>query len=272
MKNKMIVMPLQPGPGEEAGGIGLGIHFLLGNMICLNPGFLECWFGWRVKKIFPGADRLMAYCRGGDPFPDINGLGAREKVRFWMEGRYFMAREGVGVELVLHDTRDQESFSKEFILGFDDGMLGFCRGVLDWLDTLGLGWKGSVWSEHITRDGLDCLGNALEGLYLTYVDPGTGQVDLTLFERAATLCPGSYLCQDLLGWGLYKNDLNERAAEAFADAAELNPDGMGALAGLMWCALAEQDREKTLHYALEKGRCRGEDPEKARAFVVNKFS
>jgi hypothetical protein len=47
---------------------------------------------------------------------------------------------------------------------------------------------------------------------------------------------------------------------------------MGALAGLMWCAVLEKDRDKALQYALDKGRCRGEAPEKAKAFVEKKFA
>jgi len=274
-KDKLIVMPFRPGPGQGADGIGLGVHFFLGNLICLHPGLLECWFGWRVKKIFPHPDRLTAYCRGQNPSMDILGLGAGEKVRFWIEGRYCCAGEAVSIEVVLHDARDSLISRSGFTLEPEGGLLGFGRAVFDWIRDCGItcdGYPGGLWPEKISLNGLDHLGEALGVLYLNYVDGAGAFLDLAHFEKAVSTCPDSYLCQDLLGWGLYKNGHHGRAAEAFTEAVVLNPDGMGALAGLMWCALAEKDLEKTLHYALEKGRCRGEDPKKARAFVVNKFS
>lgn len=274
-KEKLIVMPFQPGPGQEPDGTGLGVHFLLGNLFCLHPGLLECWFGWRVKKIFSDPLSLTSYSMGNEPFQDIGALGSREKVRFWMEGMYWSDLETVRIEAVLHDTRGAVLIRSGFTLDCEDGCLGFRKDFFDWLGNCGLGCdrpSPAFWPEKITLAGLDSLGRALEILYMNYVDGSDAPIDLARFEKAATLCPKSYLCQDLLGWGLYKNDQNHRAAEAFAKAVALNPDGMGALAGLMWCALAEQDREKTLGYALEKGRCRGEDPAKARAFVEKKFS
>ncbi len=274
-KDKLIVMPLQPGPGQGTDGTGLGIHFFLGNLVCLHPGLLECWFGWRVKKIFPDPGLLTAYCRGQNSAVDIQELGAGQKVRFWIEGRYCCAGETMSIEAVLHDTRDHLAFGAGFTLEPEGGALGFGRAFFDWIRDCGIsidGHPGALWPEKISPEGMDHLGKALGVLYLNYVDGSGAAVDLTHFETAASACPDSYLCQDLLGWGLYKNGLNERAAEAFVIAAGLNPNGLGALAGLMWCALAERDREKTLHYALEKGRCRGENPKKARDFVASKFS
>jgi len=38
---KLIVLPLQPDVDQEYNGIGLGIHFLLGNMIAIHPGLSD---------------------------------------------------------------------------------------------------------------------------------------------------------------------------------------------------------------------------------------
>jgi tetratricopeptide (TPR) repeat protein len=274
-RDKLIVMPLQPAQGQEAGGTGLGIHFLLGNLFCLHKGFLECWFGWRVKNIFPDAKELTAYCRGNSPYNDIRGLGNREKVRFWLEGTYALVPEGVTTDMVLHDTRDDLFVRESFFLNFDDELFGFRDRFFDWLDNCGPGFDGrdtGVWPEQIDLQGLDYLGRALEALYLSYVDAGVKSIDMEYYDRAVEQCPDSYLVQDLHGWGLYKNEVYGRAEAAFLKARELNPDGMGAIAGLMWCAVLDKDREKALEYALEKGRCRGEDPEKAKAFVDKKLA
>ncbi|MCG8634503.1 MAG: hypothetical protein MI863_11790 [Desulfobacterales bacterium] len=274
-RDKLIVMPLQPAEGQVADGTGLGVHFLLGNLFCLHKGFLECWFGWRVKNIFPDADALTGYCRSHSPHADIRGLGRREKVRFWLEGSCTRDGEGVGIDVVLHDTRDGISVGESFELTFDDGLTGFRECFFGWLEDKGPGFDGrdtGTWPERVSTQGFDYLGRALEALYLSYVDSDTASIDMAYFDRAAALCPDSYLVQDLVGWGLYKNEAYRRAETAFSRARELNPDGMGALAGLMWCAVVEKDRTKALRYALEKGRCRGEDPEKARAFVDKKFA
>jgi len=47
-----MVFPLQPEKGRVFSGVGLGVHFLLGNVMALHTGLKELWFGWRVKKIF----------------------------------------------------------------------------------------------------------------------------------------------------------------------------------------------------------------------------
>lgn len=271
-KDKLIVMPFQPGGDRVPDGTGLGVHFLLGNLFCLHPGLLECWFGWRVSRIFPEAERLLAYCREYKSFGDIVALGEAQKVRFWLEGCH---DEAGGVRLTLHDTRDKGQFSFETKLDFDSGLAGFRRGVLYWMTQLGLGFDDvapALWTEKITPEGLECLGTALESLYLNYVAAGEYALDISRFERAADLCPTSYLCQDLLGWALYKQERFEPAEKAFLKAVALNGQGMGALAGLMWCAVEKRDRDGALAYALEKGQCRGDGPEKARAFVDKKFS
>jgi len=276
---KLIVMPFQPIVGQSFDGIGLGLHFFMGNLFGVHGGLTECWFGWRVKKIFPDSVLFKDYCRGNMPFSDIHGLGRREKVRFWLEGQYQQKGEEISLFLVLHDTQKGISESRKgFLLTFDDGLLGFRNRFFDWLAACGLAFENiekAKWPEYITGRGLDSLGRALEALYLNYIQ-GSGSernlIDLSWFDRAVDTANDSYLVQDLMGWGLYKNGEYKMAADAFAAALELNPDGLGALSGMMWCALSAQNRERALQYAIAKAGCRGESLEKARTFVDKKFA
>jgi hypothetical protein len=76
-KSRLIVMPFVPVPGRAFDGIGLGIHFLLGNLFGVHSGLTECWFGWRVKKIFQDGPAFSDYCRGRCSGPDIQGMGGK---------------------------------------------------------------------------------------------------------------------------------------------------------------------------------------------------
>ena len=280
---KLIVMPFQASDGQSFDGIGLGLHFFFGNLFGIHGGLMECWFGWRVKKIFPEPMLLEAYCRGNTPFPDIRALGCREKVRFWLEGTYHQKEGKIFLDLVLHDTKVGMSASKiSLSLGVSDGLLSGRHDFFEWLETCGLPFVGIekvLWPEHITDRGLDFLGRGLETLYLNYIRGSdkkesradTDLIDLFWFDRSVEASKDSYLAQDLKGWGLYKNGEYSSAKKAFASALELNPDGLGALSGMMWCALGIKNKEGALHYALLKAGCRGEDLEKARTFVDKKF-
>jgi hypothetical protein len=59
-----IILPFQPDASDDFNGVGLALHFLMGNVMVLHNGLKECWFGWRVKKIFPEKSDLQAYCQG----------------------------------------------------------------------------------------------------------------------------------------------------------------------------------------------------------------
>lgn len=274
---KLIVMPLQPVRGQEKNGLGLGIHFFLGNLICLYQGLLECWFGWRVKKIFPEPETFMDYCQGlGSPL-DFQDLAGQERVRFWIEGKYLHTREKIHVFLVLHEKGRSER-RVELSMAFQDGLVDFRTRFFDWLRTCGLPFQGvekALWPEQINIRGLDCLGRALEVTYLAYIQgvgPDSDPMDLAWFVRATEDAPDSYLAHDLLGWGLSKNREYQDAKAAFASALALNPQGLGALSGMMWCGIYTHDQEMGLCYALAKAGVRGEDLEKARAFVEKKFN
>jgi tetratricopeptide (TPR) repeat protein len=273
---KMIVMPFQPAVGQSFDGIGLGIHFFLGNLLGVHGGLTECWFGWRVKKIFPEPGLFKDYCRNHKPFPDIQELGEQQKVRYWLEGTYRQTGETLLLSLVLHDTQERRGTSKiDLQVTLNDGLLGARTGFFQWLETCGLAFIGienAMWPEQISCQGLDCLGRGLEALYLTYIQVSESNlIDLTWFDRAVDVSKESYLVQDLKGWALYKNGEYLLAKKAFAAALDLNPYGLGALSGMMFCALWAKDRERAFHYSLAKADCRGGDQEKARVFVDKKL-
>jgi tetratricopeptide (TPR) repeat protein len=292
---KLIVMPFQPAEGQLSKeiGLGLGIHFFLGNLFCVHKGLLECWFGWRVKKIFPEPGLLQEYCRGNRALPNIREIGSQESVRFWLEGQYQQKGEEILLALVLHDTNPinknipgpnihytNKNLSESRIkisMAFDDGLLGFRTLLFDWLETCGLPFsnvENAIWPEHISIRGLDFLGRALENIYINYINSigvDSDLIDLAWFDRAVDQSKNSYLTHDLKGWGLCKNREYQMAEIAFASALDLNPDGLGALSGMMWCAVYTENRARALKYALKKAGCRGEDPERARAFVDKKF-
>ena len=275
---KMIVMPFQPADGQAFDGIGLGIHFFFGNLFGVHGGLTECWFGWRVKKIFPETGLFKDYCRGNKPFSDIQELGRQQKVRFWLEGTYRQEGEDVALSLVLHDTEKGQPASKICLpVTVNDALSEVRAAFFDWLETCGLTFIGiekARWPEYISYQGLNFIGRGLEALYLTYIQgegSNTNLIDLTWFDRSVDVSKDSYLAQDLRGWALYKNGKYQSAKKAFISALDLNPDGLGALSGMMWCALGVNDREGALHYALLKAGCRGEDLEKARNFVDKKF-
>lgn len=269
-------MPFQPAEGQEFNGQGLGIHFFLGNLICMHPGLLECWFGWRVKSIFSGPEALAAYCRGDRHLASFQELARQEQVRFWLEGEYQQAGEKIHVGMTLHDMEGSE-VRLAISMAFTHGLQEFRTLFFDWVETWDLpffGLEKALWPEKISPRGLDCLGRALEATYLNYIqgpDLDPEPLDLTWFVRAGEISPDSYLAQDLLGWGVCKNREYQKAMAAFRSALALNPHGLGALSGMMWCGIYTQDRQMALEYALAKAGARGEDPEKARAFVDKKL-
>lgn len=275
---KMIVLPFQPAAGQPFDGTGLGLHFFMGNLLGVHGGLAECWFGWRVKKIFPEIGFFMDYCRDHKGFSDIQKLGEQQKVRYWLEGTYRQTGETLFLALVLHDTQEGRGGSKmDLQVTLDDGLLAVRTAFFQWIAACGLAFVGienAMWPEQISCQGLDCLGRGLEALYLTYIQ-GEGAdsnlIDLTWFDRAVEVSKDSYLVQDLKGWALYKNGEYILAEKAFAAALDLNPEGLGALSGMMFCALWGKDRERALRYSLAKADCRGEDREKARGFVDKKL-
>ena len=272
-KPRLVVLPLQPQEGQAFNGAGLGIHFLLGNVVALHTGLREFWFGWRVKKIFLESEKLSAYCRGEYAGLDIAKLGKEQDIRYWLQGKVRQQKNLIQVTLILTDAMGgHDKLTTELTLKPDDKVTGFRKGFMSWLKTYGLPFSDAqvdkaLWPEKTTLEGLDLLGRALETHYLHAAWGDKGPLDLELFDRAASAAPGSYLAHDLKGWILYKNKDYQAAEESFRSALRLNPNGLGAMAGLMWCAIYTNNEDKANTWAAAKADLRGESRDAARAAV-----
>lgn len=267
-------MPFQPEPGQGYDGTGLALHFLLGNVTALHPGLKEFWFGWRVKKLFPGKRSFMRYCRGQDPELDMMRLGRSQGVRYWVTGKVAVG-ETIRVRLALTDVRGK-GLKKITHLEVDlqDRLLNFRREFIGWLSLCGLPMPQSqrqkaLWPEEVTREGLRLLGLSMESYYLDAFKAHS--MDRSGLDKAAADAPRSYLIRDLHAWALYKNDRMAAAAREFQAALDLNPDGLGAMAGLMWCAVKAGDEKRAYDWGMKKAGLRGDDPLEARAGVANRL-
>jgi tetratricopeptide (TPR) repeat protein len=270
-KPRLIVLPLQPVESRDFNGTGLALHFLLGNMAALHDGLQEFWFGWRSKKIFPQAGALQAYCRRGGFRIDIRRLGRVHDVRYWLEGVYQEIGGRISLSLLLIDTRgESRRWRKTFVVKPEDRLLLFRQSFVDWLDACGLPFSAAqinkvFWPEACSRKGLDLLGRALETFYLhSYAAPDES-LELQAFENAVFSAPDSYLAHDLKGWAHYYRKEFPAARASFLTALRINPDGVGAVSGLMGCAIHDENQEKTYYWAAVKARLRGERPERAKA-------
>ena len=270
---RLIVLPLQPEEGQAYDGIGLGVHFLLGNVVALHTGLKEFWFGWRVKKIFLEKEKFRAYCRDKGPRLDIAKLGKEQDVRYWLWGNVQKQGSKMQIALVLADTKGERGeWTTELILDPTDQLIGFRKGFLAWLDACGLPFPGSqvakaLWPEKATLKGLDLLGQDLETYYLHSSWGDKGPLDPELFDSAISETPSSYLAHDLKGWALYKNKRYNAAEKSFRSAIKINSSGLGAISGLMWCAVYTNDKENAYKWAMAKADIRGESREAARASV-----
>jgi hypothetical protein len=112
----------------------------------------------------------------------------------------------------------------------------------------------------------------METFYLHSSWGEKGPLDLKWFDQAVNAAAASYLSHDLRGWALYKNRDYRAAEESFRSTLKLNSHGLGALAGLMWCAIYTKDQEKAYTWAAAKADLRGESRESAKAFVARRMS
>ena len=276
-KPRLIVLPLQPKEGQAYDGIGLGAHFLLGNVVALHTGLKEFWFGWRVKKIFLEKERLWAYCRGEGPPLDITRLGKEQDIRYWLWGSTQQRGSTIQVALVLTDTKgEREEWTTELTLEPADQLIGFRKGFLAWLDACGLPFPDAqmakaLWPEKTTLKSLELLGRDLEAYYLHSSWGDKGPFDPELFDSAVSAAPSSYLAHDLKGWVLYKNKDYKSAEKSFRSAIKMNSAGLGAISGLMWCAVYTNDVEKAYKWAMAKADIRGESSEAAKASVARRI-
>jgi len=273
---RLIVLPLRHQNEQGCSGTGLAVHFLLGNIVALNPDLKEFWFGWRVKKIFLEKERFRDYCHQ-DLQLDFSKLGKEQGIRYWLRGRLQQYGSSLKAALRLTDTQEkqQEPFTT-LILDISDHLIGFRKGFLAWLEQCGLSlpeaqMNMALWPEKSTPEGLDFLGKALQTYYLHSSWGEKGQLSLYWFDRAVSAAPASYLAQDLKAWALYKNKDYQAAKKSFQSALALNPHGLGALSGLMWCAIYTNDTKAAYTWALAKADLRGESRKAAKARVKKRI-
>ena len=216
-KPRLIVLPLKPQEGQVYNGIGLGVHFLLGNVVAPHTGFKEFWFGWRVKKIFPDKKAFQGYCRNADDKLDLVPLSQSQKVRYWLSGNYGDA----SVRLHFFDGKTPGAVHRpaDLAISVDDGLVAFRVQLTQWLSSVGRPMprdqiQAALWPEKISSKGLDAVGRALEDFYGYSAYGGDGPLDVSPFEKAVALAPGSFMAQDLYGWALYRNRDYKAAREA----------------------------------------------------------
>ena len=270
---RLIVLPLQPQKEQAYRGIGLGIHFLLGNIVVLNTDLKEFWFGWRVKKIFLEKENLRAYCHGVGPQLDFLRLGKEQDIRYWLEGRVYQYENTLKVTLILIDTKkDHKEQSPPLTLDLQNHLINFRKGFLTWMETCDLPLtntqaKKTLWPEKTNLKGLDALGRALKKYYLHSPWGEKGPIDLYWFNSAVSATPASYLAHNLKGWALYKNKDYGAAIASFKSALRWNAHGLGAMAGLMWCAIYTNNEKEAYTWAIAKADLRGDSRIEAKARV-----
>ena len=272
---KIIVLPLQPDTGQSFSGIGLGVHFLLGNLLAVHTGFVEFWFGWRIKKLFPEIEMLRSFIRGEGPGFNMAEHADREKIRFWVSGKYRECKDHLTVSIKVNDFDMNREHIRELHIDPSDFLVGFSKQFLsfvndDIMDMPEGQFEKAVWSEKISLKGLDFLGSAVDATYEGMI---TGEeLSLGWIEKAVSDSPDSYLINDLKGWALYKNRNYDEAAQSFSRAINMNPDGVGALAGMMWCYISKKDKASAVRFSTAKADVRNGNHEKAKAFVDKKFN
>ncbi len=279
IRPKLIVLPLQPDIDQEYNGIGLGIHFLLGNMMAIHPELAEFWFGWRVNKIFKSVSEFQAFCRGNNDI-DLNLVAKEQKIRFWLYGRYRQKKDIIWVSLMLYDADLEKNYEIKFSLNPSDFFVDFGHGFFQWLAQCNLPldhcqMEKAMWKEGISIKGLDYLGRAVETTYLNYIDPSLFKdelFDLEWFEKAVIESPLSYLTHDIKGWAFYKNKAYGKSKDSFRQALKKNADGIGALAGMMWCFIFEKNKEKAMKFSIAKADVKKDSHETAIKFIEKKFS
>ncbi len=278
-KHRFIVMPFQPESEQVYSGIGLGLHFLIGNVMAVQTLLKEFWFGWRVNKLFKNQVEIVEFCQGKKGLDNIEQLAKEQEIKYWLNGTYVQDDNRIILSLVLSIFNGNiKEHSKKFIIDLSDNLIGFRNEFIDWLGEFSLSFKDIqrqkiMWPEQISFKGLDFLGRSVESTYMNYVDNSKPDdlIKLEFFEKAALAAPNSYLVWDMKGWGLYKNRSYKEAEKAFLKAISFNKDGLGALSGLMWCYIFVNNTDLAIKYAIAKAEVRNASHKKAKSFVRNKI-
>ena len=264
--DRCIVLPLRPASPEVFSGIGLALHFLLGNVLVLHTGLEEMWFGWRVAKIFPRRQDLENYCRDAAVRLDLSRTAREQKVRFWIAGTY----TDRSAALACFDAESAADGSPiELPLSCDDGLVAFRARFIDGLASAGLAMdagqaRAALWPETIDPAGLDVVGRALERFYIASKFTNDRPLDPGPFKQAIATAPDSFMAHDIYGWALYQNRNYAAARPAFLKSLGINPSGAGAMSGLMWCGVYMQAVDEAMFWAGRKAEVCGRDVAAAR--------
>lgn len=254
VQDKCIILPFQPMSGQLLDGVGLALHFLLGNVVVLHSGLNELWFGWRIKKLFLNPVELSAYCKGASLKTSVQDLSKQQKVRFWVHGRYDHNK----VSLVFYDAhRPERELSTVLPFSPADHLVEFRRAFMELFDQARLKFpeaqgRTALWEERISLHGLDAVGHALEAFYDYSAFPQQNLLELKPFEQSVAHAPNSFMAHDLMGWSYYRQQNYSKAVTAFRQALTINPYGAGAMAGLMWCGVHTRNWEETHYWAARK--------------------
>jgi hypothetical protein len=267
-KDQCIVLPLRQKIRPEFDGVGLALHFLLGNVLVLHTGLKEMWFGWRVKKIFKEPETFRRYCRETETDLDLSQAAHLQKIRLWLHGDI----TDRSAELQLFDEQapgKRQSAPVHLKFSIEDDLIEFRTLFLDWLASIR--WpmpkdqvQAALWPERISHEGLDAVGRSLEELYLYSYD-AKGPLDMAPFKMAVDRAPRSFMALDLYGWAFYRNRNYKAAHDAFLASLAINPAGAGAMSGLMWCGVYTKDLEEAMFWSGRKADVCGRDVEAARA-------
>ncbi len=273
-KLRFIVLPLQPASADGFNGVGLALHFLLGNTVVLNTNLKEFWFGWRTKKLFPVKEDFTAYLTGQNQPLAFKSLSEEQKIRFWLYGRV----KGDLATLSIYDSSTDSHADTEIRFSPDDHLVGFRKAFIAQLSGYGIPFPEAMrapalWPEKISYEGMDVLGRALESFYYysAYTDK-TGRIDTAPFEKAVALSPESFMAQNLLGWAHYRNKDYLSARAGFLRAVLVNSAGTGAMAGLMWCGIFMKNKEEALFWASRAAEVRNQDVAKARQKTIKRWN
>jgi len=272
-KLRFIVLPLQPESAGSFSGVGLALHFLLGNTVVLNTNLKEFWFGWRTNKLFPSREELTAYLIGQNKPIAFKQLSEEQKIRFWLYGRV----KGDAAALSIYDSVADSHADTEIRFSADDHLVGFRKAFIRQLSAYGIPFPEemqpkALWPEKASRESLDLFGRALEAFYYysAYTD-GTKRIDTSPFEKAVALAPESFMAQNLLGWAHYRNKDYQPARTSFLRAVLANAAGTGAMSGLMWCGIFMQNKEEALYWASRAAEVRNQDVAKARQKTIKRW-
>ncbi|MFQ5485049.1 MAG: tetratricopeptide repeat protein [Desulfobacterales bacterium] len=268
-KPQAIVLPLRTMHHEDQESAGMGLHFLLGNVVILNSGLKEMWFGWRIKKIFPEYKQFISYCRCENPVLDITRLGHEQNIRYWIGGVVTDNR----VKMELTDVSGKSTWIKEILFTCEDHLIGFRKKMMDWMAGCGLPlqnseYKAALWPEKISTKGLRVFQAAMEDMYRLSSYNEKDRFEILSFETVVNESPASYMALDLLGWARYRRKEYGRAREAFLKALKENAAGVGVMAGLMWCSVMTCNEEEALYWATKKANTRQESIEAAREKTI----